>query len=187
MPYVVNRANNDSRAVGFEFDPPISMDFYRDMLFRRPTPDERRLLPTRVRVVRPPARGRCHQSSGIVGGLFIVSEALKTLLQGLETVHDFSRLEIIREARGNPFPDIYWLLLSVPEVDAVIANFTDFDGPYLKARARCTLSADAIRGRHFWRGISRLSTTYFCSDEFRNGVRDLRLDGFDIRHKCEVR
>lgn len=136
----------------------------------------------------PPRKGPLPSIFGYSGGgLFIVSEALKTLLQGLETVHDFSRLEIIREARGNPFPDIYWLLLSVPEVDAVIANFTDFDGPYLKARARCTLSADAIRGRHFWRGISRLSTTYFCSDEFRNGVRDLRLDGFDIRHKCEVR
>jgi hypothetical protein len=50
--------------------------------------------------------------------------------------------------------------------------------------AMWTVSADATRGKHFWRLPRRFSGKYMCSDAFRQRYGDIRLSGLDFARHC---
>jgi hypothetical protein len=98
---------------------------------------------------------------------------------------NFSPIELLTKD-GRNSRATYFLILPPPTIDAIIRDRTEFWGSLLKFPGRCVLDGAAIRGRHFWRAPSPLELSYFCSDDLGERLKAERLDGWDLRHRCDV-
>jgi hypothetical protein len=181
VPYVIQTSVADSRAVYKEFDPDITSDYFRKLAGVLPlTAEDRATVPTMLRA--KPNRRMPHVT-GWLTGPWIVSRQLRDLMEELEPgVQEFSPLEVLSQ-HINRSMGTYFLMLPPPRVDAVIAERSELERPgKLRMYGTCVLDADAIRGRHFWRGANPFGHYYFCSDELHDGIVAAKLDGWDFRH-----
>jgi hypothetical protein len=186
MPYVIHSTANDSRSVSMDFDPEIPMDYKRQLVGTRPmTADGKAAIPTRLRVGSP-RRGGVPHILGWSMGPWIVSPRVHDIIEELEPgIQHFSPIELLTKD-GRNSRATYFLILPPPTIDAIIRDRTEFWGSLLKFPGRCVLDGAAIRGRHFWRAPSPLKLSYFCSDDLGERLKAERLDGWDLRHRCDV-
>ena len=119
MPYIVQAGGPDDRSVSKEFLPPISTQFKARLSSPRAlAPEERALLP-RTLLVGPPERGGLPGVLGWSTGAFIVSEAVRDIIEELEPgVQEFVPLEVRSKddvaIAGNTNHGTYYLILSPP-------------------------------------------------------------------------
>ena len=187
MPYAVQAPVTDSRSVPKDFDPDITMDYMRQLIGTFPmTAEGHAAIPKRLRVGSP-RRGGIPHILGWSMGPWIVSPRVHDIIEELEPgIQRFSPIELLTKD-GRKTRATYFLILPPPTIDAIIRDRTEFwGGTLLRFPGRCVLDAAAIRGRHFWRASPPLQLNYFCSDDLGDRLKAERLDGWDLRHRCDV-
>jgi hypothetical protein len=187
MPYVIRSPVADTRSVSKDFDPDITMDYKRQLIGTFPmTAAGRAVIPKRLRVGSP-RRGGVPHILGWSMGPWIVSPRVHDVIEELEPgIQRFSPIELLTKD-GRKTRATYFLILPPPILDAVIRDLTEFDSSHLlRPFGRCVLDANVIGGHHFWRAPAPL-LHYFCSDDLGERLKAERLDGWDLRHRCDVK
>lgn len=195
MPYVVTDDLN--AAIAKEFVPELSLDDKRPItLGHQLTENQKAAIPRSLKVEKP----RRKFFPDILGwnvGPWIVSQRVRDKIEELEPhIHDFIPLHVKQEDDKKDY-GTYYLVILTQHVDAVIFEETKFLGGIgldaakasrfmLDQYGPCTLRAEAVAGRHLWRGAGDMHLRYFCSDELGNFILQEKLRGWKLR-KCIVK
>lgn len=191
MPYVIRIGGSDSRSMDKVFDPDIPMDFKRILTGVYPmTPEARAAIPKTL-LVGKPRKGGVSAVLGWSMGPFIVSQRVHDILEELEPgVQDFVPVEV-KSLGGVPIGGktehgTYYLLLPLPQVDAIVAEETDFSGKLIDIFGKCTVDLAAVGSHHLWRAPDPYGFIFFCSDQLHDRLEAEGLDGWSFQ-KCKGR
>ena len=157
-------------------------------------------LPASVNVSRPPTEKKRFIYALHAGPFLLPPEAHDALIKLEPGVHRFHEIEAFA---GGASLGRYFLQLESPVVDCVDLDHTVFrdgrsrayfdemmaapKGPAggpprvsIAAARVIALSADKIRGRHWWRVPREFSNAHFCSDELRQSFSAAKVAGLQF-------
>jgi len=206
MAYIIGGNVNDGSAVSREFEPEIDRVVKASLNGLDTVPaDILAQVPRKLRIG-PPLRGEGGVPDIISWsiGPFVLSPRVQQMLEELEPgVHKYIPLEFISEQaiEGQTAHGIFYLLHSVPVVDAINIDKTHFARGYGRAGYEagkdgvggissnpdnaCVVFADRIQGHHLWR-LPRFpgDRKYMCSKVLWSRIKAAGCRGWAARKKC---
>lgn len=212
MPYLVERDDVPAHNI-YYIDPNRSLKDVFWLLGNHEAISEtdKRSIPKTLKVTSPKA-GILPHVFGDTMGPWIISPSVKTILERCgEHENHFFEIELNVERTDNKATqsgNSHYVILQVSSLaDAVLIDETDFwadpnptrgkkafEGSrgVIRRLGQIGLRADAIRGKHFWRGgdgpvgnRQPFYNRFFCSDEFYQAFHEQHLTGIQFR-KCTL-